>query len=139
MNYTSATRPFFDTNILVYQVDTNDRRKSEIARLLVEQYENSCVVSTQVLLELYRVLTGKLKISDISARSLVRNTAQLHTVETSIDLTLQAVDLAVLNQISIWDAAIISAAISARCDVLFTEDLNDGQIVEGVRLVNPFK
>ena len=44
-----------------------------------------------------------------------------------------------LFQVSFWDSLIVAAAEQANCSVLFTEDLNDGQSIRGVRVVNPFK
>jgi predicted nucleic acid-binding protein len=52
---------------------------------------------------------------------------------------LRAIDLAALNKLGIWDAAIFAAAGHAECDILFTEDLHDRQIIDGVKIVNPFK
>ncbi len=47
---------------------------------------------------------------------------------------LNAIDIQILNQLSFWDSLIISAVKSANCTVLLTEDLNDGQIIEGVEI-----
>lgn len=49
----------------------------------------------------------------------------------------EATDCAIINRFSFWDALIVAAAESAKCEILWTEDLNDGQIVRGVRIVNP--
>ena len=49
-----------------------------------------------------------------------------------------ALEIADDVQINFFDALILAAAVAARCDVLLTEDLNDGQIIRGVRIANPF-
>ena len=50
----------------------------------------------------------------------------------------RATDISAFHQLSFWDSLIISTAEAARCETLLTEDMNDGQIIEGVRIVNPF-
>ncbi len=50
-----------------------------------------------------------------------------------------AIDLSILNKLSFWDSLIISAAYSSKCKILMTEDLNHGQIINGVEIVNPLK
>ncbi|MBQ9539140.1 MAG: hypothetical protein IJU95_07700 [Treponema sp.] len=52
-------------------------------------------------------------------------------IEQSIDISIEA-------QLSFWDSFILSAAVSAGCTVLYSEDLNDGQIIHGVTVRNPF-
>jgi predicted nucleic acid-binding protein len=47
--------------------------------------------------------------------------------------------LADMEGISIWDAMLVAAAVRARCRVIYTEDLSDGQVIRGVRVVNPFR
>jgi hypothetical protein len=59
-------------------------------------------------------------------------------VAPDIELMNEAIDGSVLNRISFWDALIIASARRANCEVVWTEDLNHGQIVQGVRIENPF-
>ena len=59
-------------------------------------------------------------------------------VQVTTERILRAVDISGFHQISFWDSLIISTAEAARCETLLTEDMNDGQIIEGVRIVNPF-
>ena len=54
-------------------------------------------------------------------------------------LIKEAIDCSIINRLSFWDALIIAAAESAKCERLWTEDLNHGQIVRGVRIENPLK
>jgi len=50
----------------------------------------------------------------------------------------EAIDASILNQISFWDSLVVVAAESAKCETLYTEDLNTGQIIRGVKIENPF-
>ena len=59
-------------------------------------------------------------------------------VQVTTEYILRAVDISAFHQLSFWDSLIISTAEAARCETLLTEDMNDGQIIEGVRIVNPF-
>ena len=60
-------------------------------------------------------------------------------VTVTEDLINDAIECSILSQISFWDALILVAAESAHCTHLWTEDLNDGQVIRGVNIANPFK
>ena len=59
-------------------------------------------------------------------------------VQVTTERILRAVDISAYHQLPFWDSLIISTAEAARCETLLTEYMNDGQIIEGVRIVNPF-
>ena len=63
----------------------------------------------------------------------------MHLVRIDLSMILGAIDLHRLHAISFWDALIVRAAAAAGCQVLLTEDLQDGQVFEGVRVENPFR
>ena len=71
----------------------------------------------------------------------VRTSLQLLSPFEIVTITppiiFQAIDCSILNTISFWDALLVAAAASARCDTLWTEDLNPGQTILGVRIENP--
>ena len=75
----------------------------------------------------------------LAAKGLSTSFENLDVVTLDPPLIHQAIDCAILSQISIWDGLIVVAAESARCGRLLTEDLNDGQIIRGVRVENPFR
>jgi predicted nucleic acid-binding protein len=128
---------FLDTNILFYAVDPREPVKRAKARDLLRS-KNSFVISTQVLQELFVCITSKCSISPLDAKQILRSLswAELVTVTPAhIDL---AVDLHILNKISFWDGIIMSSAQLAKCSVVWTEDLNSGQSIGGVRVENPF-
>lgn len=54
-------------------------------------------------------------------------------------MVFQTIALSEARRLGFWDALIVSAAVAARCDVLYTEDLDHGQLIEGVRVENPFR
>lgn len=134
-------RRFLDTNILVYADDLEAGAKRDRARDLVAEALSSGegVVSTQVLQEFFVIATGKLGVEVAIARRKVELLAAMDVVGIDLDLILAAIDLRRLHSISFWDALILRAAAVAGCSLLLTEDLQDGQVVDGVRIENPFR
>ena len=133
-------KTFIDTNIFVYALDGRDGKKQEIARACIRHLLSTSegVVSTQVLQEFFVVATRKLEHEPLAAKQLVRNMAQNELVVIDLALIESAIDTSILNPISFWDALIVSAAASANCGELLTEDLQHGAVIAGVRVVNPF-
>ncbi len=121
-------------------MDNNNRRKKEKARKILQSIDNnrSGVISTQVLQEFYVIAVNKLNIDPLNSKKLINSFDFLETVIIDIDKIKSGIDISILNRISFWDALIISAAYSAKCDILWTEDLNPDQVVQGVKIVNPF-
>ncbi|MGB8436138.1 MAG: PIN domain-containing protein [Burkholderiales bacterium] len=135
-------RVFFDTNVLVYAFDSSAPEKQNRALDLfnVLALKGDAVLSTQVLQEFFVVTTRKLAIplSSERAEEIVGQFAQLPTVVIDPDLILQAIRVTRAHQVSFWDALLIAAAKFAGATELLTEDLQHGQTIEGVRIVNPF-
>jgi len=133
-------KAFLDTNVLAYAADCSLPDKQSRARsLLRELAENSTgVVSTQVLQEFYVTATKKLGIDPLQAKDMVRAFGHYEVVTITPGLIGEAIDCSLLAQLSFWDALIVVAAESARCSQPWTEDLNDGQIIRGVRVRHPF-
>ena len=139
----SADRTFVDTNVLTYLFDDSEPEKQARARARLEreQKKREIVASTQVLQELYVSLTkGKspLATSEI-AEAAVRAAAGYTIIHVDTALVLTGIAASRKHRISFWDALIVCAAKEADCDLLLSEDLNDGQVIEGVKIENPFK
>lgn len=132
-----ATLTFVDTNVLAYAYDADSGDKGERAREVLADIDGA-VVSTQVVLELFAVLTRKLGLTRAAADEATESLMELEVVATDARLVREGLRISREHDISHWDAMIIAAAAASGCDVLLTEDLNDGQVIEGVRVVNPF-
>ncbi len=132
---------FLDTNILVYAEDGDSAGKQAAAAALIAEcyLKGEAVISTQVMMEFYNVAVKKLKLEPAFAAQRLRLFAKFRTVSTTPQLVLAATDLHRLHSLSFWDAMILQAAITSGCDTLYSEDFNAGQIVSGVKIVNPFK
>ncbi len=133
-------RFFIDTNVLVYANDASNPEKKGRAREILGEALSSrrACLSTQVLQEFFVAATRKLGVEPRNARAQVARLSSLEIVLIDTDLVLGAIDLHVLHRLSFWDSLIINAAAAARCTVLYTEDLNAGQVLNGVKVVNPF-
>lgn len=129
-------RAFLDTNVLVYadDVGAGDRRERAMACLERHLRDRSAVFSTQVLQEYFVVATRKLGLSPARARRKVELLATQDVVTLETDAVLAAIDLHRLHALSFWDALIVQAAATARCKTLITEDLQEGQVLQGVRI-----
>ncbi len=135
-----SARSFLDTNVLVYTDDHDAPDKQRVALDLVEQFrlQRTGVVSTQVLQEYFAAATGKLRVRPDLARRKVQIFARLDLVQVDLDLILSAIDLHRLQAVSFWDALIVRAALASGCTVLLSEDLQTGQRLNGLQIVNPF-
>lgn len=136
-----VSKIFLDTNILVYTVDRNDKKKLSKARKLLENAiaNDKPVISTQVLQEFYSATTTKLKLDKIIAKNIIHNFRNMEIVQVDLGIIEQGIDISLLFQISFWDSLIIAAAEHANCEMIYTEDLNDTQTIRGIKIVNPFK
>ncbi len=134
---------FVDTNNLVYAHDLDAGDKHKIATGVVSDLWESGngVISTQVLQELYVTLTKKVpshpKKSQV--RRILNNYLAWDLAVNNGQTILQASEIEENYNISFWDAMIVSAAYSKNAAILLTEDLNEGQLIEGIKIVNPFK
>ena len=133
-------RRFFDTNVLIYADDEDAGEKRDRGRSLIEEalVTGSGVLSTQVLQEFFSIATRKLAVDPAVARRKVELLAEMDVVRIDLDLILGAIDLHRLHSISFWDALVVRAAALAGCAVVLTEDLQHGQVIDGVRIENPF-
>ena len=127
---------FLDTNILVYAHREGDYRTAIARQVLFE----GGVVGVQVLNEFASVARAKLGFTWPQVREAIDNILILcpNPRVLGIDTHLHAVGLSHRYGFSIWDGLIVAVAIEAKCSTLLTEDLQQGQVVEGVRIENPF-
>jgi len=136
-------RIFVDTNVLVYAYDRSEPKKQARALEVLDHLaiDGVGVISTQVLAEFCVATTRKLAtpLSIPEAYQRVKNYLQSWTV---VDVTgmivLEAVRGVRDHQFNFWDAQIWATARLNQIPLIFSEDFNVGQVIEGVRVVNPF-
>lgn len=134
---------FLDTNILVYAHDKSAGRKHEQAKALIQKLWGSGTgcLSVQVLQEFYVTVTQKVPqpLDVESAVRIIEDLAFWRIYGPDAKDVLGAIDIQRRYRISFWDAMIVWSAAQLKCDIIWSEDLNPGQVYEGVELLNPFK
>ena len=133
---------FVDTNVLVYAFDKSSSPKKRAAQRLLNELmeEDRLRVSTQVLQELFVTLTRKVAqpCSGEEALAVLEDLTAWPLMVVDYAAIRSAVELAGQAKLSFWDRLVVVAAARAGAAVLYTEDLNDGQEIPGVRISNPF-
>lgn len=136
----------FDTNVLAYAVgigqSEQDALKADVADALLARAMRTAavVLPVQVCLELHNLLVRKGGLPAGEAAALVRDYADgMQLIDSDIEVLDAALNLAERHRLQTYDAVILAAAARAGCDVLYSEDMQDGFEWEGVRVVNPFR
>ena len=135
-----ASRSFIDTNVLIYAEASDEPAKRQAALALLKQlYESaSGVLSTQVLQEYCNVALKKLKRPAAHVRAQLDLYEQFEIVQVTPAIIRAGLDLHHTRSVSFYDAIVLASAQTAGCNELFSEDLNTGEMIGGVRIINPF-
>ena len=133
---------FLDTNILLYSISQNpaETRQRDRAIRLLEDDEGA--LSIQVLQEFYVQATRASRPDAIAhevAAGLIESWTRFQIQDMTLPVLNEALRISKRYRLSFWDSTIIAAARAIGCDRLFTEDLNHGQKVEGITILNPFR
>jgi predicted nucleic acid-binding protein len=132
---------FVDTNVLIYAHDVDAKQKHAIAKQTLADLwtGRTGILSPQVLQEIYVNVTRKLSrpLPKKSARAIVDQYATWCVDTTSAEIA-SAFRIEDEARIGFWDALIFAAAVKAGAERILSEDLNPGQKIAGIRVVNPF-
>jgi predicted nucleic acid-binding protein len=131
-------RVFIDSNIIVYLVDNRSKEKTKKAQDFLSP---DFFISTQVVSENVNVCLKKLHLNKETtfdfARRIVNRFRILQITEATL---LKSFEISIKYQLSSWDSIIIATAILNNCSIIYSEDMQDGLIVENsVTIINPFK
>ena len=135
---------FLDTNILVYSFDGSQPEKQKISRKLIKNglEESLGCISYQVIQEFLNVATRKFAVplsfkdSKIFLSTVLEPLCEVYA---SIDLYHRALEITERWKYAFYDALIIAASLQHKCNILYSEDLQDGQIIQELKITNPFK
>ncbi|HEV2747266.1 MAG TPA: PIN domain-containing protein [Allosphingosinicella sp.] len=133
---------FLDTNVLLYSISDRpgERAKAERAQALVDK--GGFALSMQVLQEFYWQATKPNRqwaLPPETARRMIETWRRFPVQETTLKLLDLGFAIQARHRFSFWDSMILAAARAQGCDVVWTEDMDDGRIVEGMRVANPFR
>lgn len=126
---------------MLYTDDKRDPVKQAKALALLQSgwASSNLVLSTQVLQEYFAASTRKLGVSAQAAqRKIELLSQQLSVFSIAPEDIIQAIDIHRLHSFSFWDALIVRMAQKTACTVLFSEDMQHGQVLGNVKIVNPF-
>jgi predicted nucleic acid-binding protein len=135
-----AARSFIDTNVLVYAEASDEPHKQRQALALLKSlYDaNLGVLSTQVLQEYCNVALKKLKLPAQHVRAQLDLYEQFEVVQVTPQIIRAGLDLHQTRSVAFFDAIVLASAHAAGCNVIWTEDMNAGEMVNGVGISNPF-
>jgi predicted nucleic acid-binding protein len=133
------TRVALDSNILIYAELEPESEKGTRAAHLILRAASDGVIPAQALGEYLRFIQRRVPVAFAEA---IRQASVYRTLFLTPPTTSAVIDkaseLARHHQIQLWDCVICTASIEAGAKVLITEDMQDGRVIEGLRLMNPF-
>jgi len=133
---------FLDTNIIVYAHDRSSGDKHAVAGSIIDHLWESRkgVISVQILQEFFVCVTQKIgkPLPIKNARTILEYLSNWDVVVNDKYITLKAIDLQERYRFSFWDSLVIQAALQGQARLLLSEDLPDGQVVKGLKILNPF-
>jgi predicted nucleic acid-binding protein len=134
---------FVDSNILIYahDLDAGEKRERAVTRLQDLWDTGTGRLSVQVLQEFYVNATRKLAtpVARSTAREVIKTYGVWVPRATTVETVTRATNIAEFAQLSFWDALIVASAEDVGAEEILSEDLNDQQVIAGIRIINPFK
>ena len=133
---------FLDTNVLLYSISRNPDESPKRERAIALLDEESGALSVQVLQEFYVQATRTSRADAIPhefAAGLIEAWCRFRIQDMTMPVLNAALRIRKAYGFSYWDSAIVAAARTLGCDRLYTEDLNHGQMVEGLAIMDPFR
>ncbi len=129
---------FIDTNIIIYSYSSTEPEKQLVAQKIIA--ENNSYISTQVLAELSNIMLKKFGVNHSAMIDVLHECYQNHNVYINAPETIEkAIQISDRYRFSFYDSLILSSAISTECEILYSEDLHNGQIIDNkLTILNPF-
>ena len=136
----TSDKVFWDTNVLVYCYDKNQSERKVKAQALSLELPD-IMISTQVMNELAFVLSKKQGLDWNKVAGVLQEVSENFTIYTNtVETIIKATGIAKKYLFSFYDSLIVASALEAGCNILYSEDLHDGQVIENsLRIINPFK
>jgi predicted nucleic acid-binding protein len=133
------TRVALDSNILIYAELEPDSEKGKRCVALILRAARDGVIPAQVLGEYLRFVQRRVPAAFEEAIRQARTyQAAFVTPPTTAEIVNRASDLAHAHHLQFWDCVVCAASMQAGAKALLTEDLQDGRVIDGLQLLNPF-
>ena len=135
-----SDRAFLDTNIIIYLYSEDEDEKRDVAYQFVNNA--NCFTSIQVMNEVSNVWTNKYALDK---SEIIKYLNEIESISEEVLLVKRktinrALDIKTQYGYSFYDCLMLASAIEANCNKILTEDMKDGQIIDGIlQIVNPFK
>ncbi len=133
---------FLDTNILLYSISRNAQEAPKRIRAMELLNNQTNCLSIQVLQEFYVQATRPSRPDPIPhqlATELIHTWSRFRIQDMTMPILQSALRIRDAHRISFWDSAVVAAASALGCDRIYTEDLNHGQMIHGLTIINPFR
>jgi predicted nucleic acid-binding protein len=129
---------FLDTNIILYSYSSSEIDKCSVANKLIFDSNNS-VISKQVINETINILFKKYKLSSKNIEKVVLELRDNLTIcDFDVSTQIIASKIKQKHQIQFYDALIVATAIQNNCTILYSEDMQHSQTIDGLKIINPF-
>ncbi|MBS3948535.1 MAG: PIN domain-containing protein [Dethiobacter sp.] len=130
---------FVDTNVLIYSYSETEPDKKDMSLSILER--KSIVISTQVINEFIWVMNRKYAVNIEQLKVLADRFWQKFEVALIKEVSIsKALSIVKNHNYAYWDSLILAVALEKNCSILYSEDMQDGQVIEErIRIINPFK
>ena len=139
-------KPTLDTNVLIYAFGKQDDERKLIAKTIISK---CTVISLQVANETVYVLLRKFKFTPNELNKVIEFMKQNFVIsDLNIHILDQTIKISAQYGLSFWDSMMVASALNNHCSILYSEDMQDKQIIEGIdmslskvrlQIINPFK
>lgn len=132
---------FVDTNILIYSYSIDEKDKQKISNDILEQYFENIIISKQVVNEVSNILFKKFKLSTEDVENVVLELdSTFQIINFELTTIIKAIRLKNSYNLQYYDSLIVATALENGCNILFSEDMQDNQIIDDtLKIINPFK
>jgi len=133
-------RIFLDTNIIIYAYSNDEPKKQEVANTILEEYGSQILISTQVINELSNTFFRKFKLKAQAVEDVVLElNSNFSIVNFNLQTQLKAIKIKEIYQLQFYDSMILATALENGCNIIYSEDMQNGQIIENqLTILNPF-
>lgn len=136
-----SDRVFLDTNIVIYSYSEDEPKKQEIANDILEEYGSQIIISNQVINELSNTLFRKFKLDADEVRAVVLElNDNFPIVNFNLEAQLKGIEIKEKYKLQFYDSMILATALENGCNIVYSEDMQHGQIIENsLTIINPFE